>query len=205
MHPVRFHSFVQFAEHGGKQVETSARALSQRIKRTVRGPVTPNAETVFKLKKKKPEDVLALALLSWYLDAESKALLQLELENLHLAQPEEDLTLQCLLHSAEDAIAWISTYSDREIFGTWLPRIKDVAQYTDLYRVSPSKARRVIRRRGYRDHGTIRLNSDWLPSEDYDLNLLMQELEAKGDRRDAAISSIREYGLLGFRSRKISS
>jgi hypothetical protein len=202
---IGIHSRLEAAKALAK-ISEFAKQLQVRIDRTLHGPITPNAETTFKLRKVNDNvSILALALLSWYLEDSGRCLLQLELSNLKLQPLQAQESLWIILNSRSDALDYISTFSEREIYGTWIPRCQQVARLAEIYNVSPSKARRLVRRRGYRDHGSIRRSDKWLPDSDFELDELQRKIETEEDFRKLVLSSISKFGLTGLRARKISS
>lgn len=189
-----------------QRTSRAAEAFSKRIERTLQGPITPNAETVFKLRKVESNvSILALAYVSWFLSDEARCLLQLELWDKRLEPLAAQESLWLILNSKEDSNLWLSSFGRREIYGTWLPRIEKVCRLAECHRLLPSKARRLVRRRGYRDHGSIRSITTWKPSSDWSFDEEQNRKELDDDFRNLVLAAIRTNGLLALRTKKISS
>lgn len=72
-------------------------------------------------------------------------------------------------------------FSEKFIFSTILSpvRIKNVIQTVQLRYCKNRKARRPVFRRGYRDHGTLRPITNWLPDNDYSFIEEQNQLEQR--------------------------
>jgi hypothetical protein len=178
----------------------SVSELKTRIERTLLRPVTPNAETKFALKKfRKERELLGLAIVSWYLD-DVGILLREDLRTKsfsHSLEFQENLAVIC--HSKEEMLLWLSTYSFRIFYGTWLPLIRSLPAKLVFLSLQPKRAKQLVRRRGYQDKGSCRPQSRWLPTFDWTFTELHLQLEIRKDLRDKTLSSIEKYGILGVR------
>jgi hypothetical protein len=152
------------------------------------------------LKKfKSDRELWALAVFSWYLDTFG-VLLREDLESSckcnNLRNQE---VLWILLSSKENMLDYLSTYHERVFFGTWLPRIKQTVKRLKFLTLEPKRPRKTVRHRGYRDHGSCRPESRWLPTSDWELTQLQNELEKARAFREQVHFSILNFGLLGVR------
>jgi predicted aldo/keto reductase-like oxidoreductase len=104
---------------------------------------------------------MALALSSWWL-GDFGSLVREELRN-----DPEDL-VQLALRAKSISLEVLSqSYSDRDFFGNLLPKILKVCSKLTFLRRQQKSARRTIRHRGYRDHGTLRPESSWFETSDW--------------------------------------
>jgi hypothetical protein len=171
--------------------------LKQRIQRTLLGPVAPNGITSFAIRKyRKFEDLRCLAVLVYYLEEEYGVLLRLDLESAisHLAYPQA-VELASMLSSKEEMLDnLIFGKSDRDFFGNFLPRVKSVAGNLQFLTRYPNRAVEKVRRRGYRDHGSCRPESRWLPSFDWSFTEVQNRLEESKTFRNRILSNVLKEG-----------
>lgn len=169
--------------------------LELRIQRTLRGPVAPNAETAFRIRKyRKFRDLECLAVLSYYIKDEYKGLLQLDLRELKTSNKELKLKLEILLSSKDSMLSYLyGTRSNRDFFGNFLPRVKYIAKTLQFQTFYPKRARKTVRHRGYRDHGSCRPESQWLPSSDYRLTDWQNQIETEKSEFEDQLLILREY------------
>ena len=175
--------------------------IQQRIQRTLRGPVTPNAETSFGIRKvRRFRDLESLAVLSWYIPEDFGVLLRLDLESKSYSSRKEKIQMNLLLTSKETMLTWLrQSRTDRSFFGNDVPRIKKLAQNLQFLTKFPRKPKKRIRRRGYRDHGSCRPESKWIESHDYSFTEEQNRIELQRSSLNATLSSLQQFGLLGVR------
>jgi hypothetical protein len=91
-----------------------------------------------------------------------------------------------------------SKMTDREIFGNILSReqINKVLNLISLrFNSKHIRVQRLVRRRGYKDKGSLRPSSKWLPSEDWSFREKQLEIEEKRQEYlDLVLFIIRESG-----------
>ena len=186
------------------KLESALRKLNARIQRTLSGPITPNAETFFSVRKfRKKEELRALAVLSWYLSDGYGDLLRLDLnekiKQISLPVSEKE-TLFLLMNSKKDCLIFLrKSYSDRGFYGNFLPLTERIANNLYFLSQEPHRAKRKVRRRGYRDHGSCRPESRWLPSSDFSFTEEMNLKEQEDLQLQRTLSSIESFGCLGVR------
>lgn len=177
------------------------------FERTLQGPVAPNGETSFNVKKfRKFSEIRNLLVISWIFEEKFFGnLLRLEIED-YLEQISKGLwegkfyELSVLLNSKEDCLWYLYfNFSERDFFGNLLPDLKRDSQRLRFRKILPSKAKRKIRHRGYRDHGSCRPQHLWLPHEDWSFTDWQNSKEEESDRRNLIRSSLRKFGLLAVR------
>lgn len=177
----------------------------ERIQRTLLRSLAPNAETSFNLKVfKKENDFLDLAIASWYLEGFFGELLREELRTIACFQNLKTRWIfEILLSSKEEMLKYLSSYSERIFFGNLLGNIKKQALRCKFKFFNQETARRVVRRRGYRDKGSCRSeypsNDRWIPTFDWSLTELQNSIEREEQFLANTSNSIRSFGLLGVR------
>jgi hypothetical protein len=172
---------------------------NSRIERTLLSPATPNEERKFNIRRfRKKREIFSLAIYSWYL-SEGGILLREDLRDVKMSTLRDQEILSILLRSKSDMLNYLGTYSGRNIFGNWLPTVKQTAEKLNFCRFQPHRVRRIVRRRGYRDHGSCRSQSRWLPTFDLSWTEEMIVLETEKDFRNCVQDSIKTFGALGVR------
>jgi hypothetical protein len=139
------------------------------------GPIAPNDEIVlnvhYLVRSAKKEVRMALALSSWWL-GDFGSLVREELRE----DPES--VIQLTLRAKSIALEVLSLhYSERDFFGNLLPKIMKVCSRLTFLRRQQRSARRTIRHRGYRDHGTLRPESSWFETSDWSLTEQQNQIE----------------------------
>jgi len=78
-------------------------------------------------------------------------------------------------------VSFSKRYSDRKLFGGILDaaRIERVVRLVQLKFIHPHRPRRTIRRRGYKDHGSKRPETEWSESFDWSFTEQQNELEER--------------------------
>jgi hypothetical protein len=172
--------------------------LNQRIQRTLLGPVAPNGETSFNVRKyRKFEDLRSLAVLSYYLEEEYGVLLRIDLETeaLSLLSYPLAVELASMLSSKEEMLkSLIFSKSDRDFFGNFLPRCLRIAAELRFLTLYPHRAVEKVRRRGYRDHGSCRPESRWLPTFDWSFTEVQNRRDEQKAFRNRILSRILKEG-----------
>lgn len=178
--------------------------LNQRIQRTLRGPVTHNGLTSFAVRKyRKFRELEELAVLSWYIrkdDQDFGVLLRLDLEEKAISQFANKERLAILLSSKEEMLFYlIRTQSDNDFFGNLLPSILKIGENLKFLTLYPKRARAVQRHRGYRDHGSCRPETRWLPTSDWSLTEIQNQLELEKSFQSTLLTQIQRRGCLAVR------
>lgn len=124
-----------------------------------RGPIlTTGRDEYFVIIPKELKQFKLMCCISWYLPEDVQALFRMELENrVKWFGPEYELQLRLLLRSEPETIIYILESSvlgrnSNEVFGNIL-----AYQFIkiDVLEFNRKKAKRPMRHRGYRDHGSL--------------------------------------------------
>jgi hypothetical protein len=178
-------------------VQTQVVRLNEEIERTLRGSVTPNATNCFSIKRiRRYQELSALAIFSWYFD--TGVLLREDIMSKHLPWKQK-VTLGLLCSSKESMLEYMTTYSDRELFGNVIPRVESCARKVRFLTLLPQRAKKVLRHRGYRDHGSCRPQSHWLETRDWTFTEVQNRLESAKAALDKVLLSVEKWGCLGLR------
>lgn len=104
-------------------------------------------------------------------------------KKLYKLNSKDQLRLSSLLINKESMLVFLyetQEFSSNEIFGNLLREglleLKRLKIYRPTYKI-----KRPQRKRGYDDKGSLRSSDRWLPSEDYELTELQNEIEKKSD------------------------
>jgi hypothetical protein len=158
--------------------------------------VTRNGQTSFQIRKyRKFKELQHLAVFSYYLQ-EYGTLLRIDLEEQlsHLAYPQA-VELAEMLSSKEEMLTFLINFlSDDDFFGNFLPGVKKSAGRLQFLTLYPSRARREVRHRGYRDHGSCRPESKWIPTTDWSFTEQQNRIEAKKAFESRILSGIMKEG-----------
>lgn len=170
--------------------------LQRRIQRTLQGSVTRNGETSFSIRKyRKFRELQHLAVFSYYLQ-EYGVLLREQLEEglSHLAYPQA-VDLAVMLSSKEECLTLLlRSLSDDDFFGNFLPGVEKSASMLHYLTLYPKRAKRAVRHRGYRDHGSCRPEHRWKPKEDWSLTELQNRIERQKAFKSRILSGIVKEG-----------
>lgn len=117
---------------------------------------------------------LLSAMISWYLPEESRAVTQLELQDIaHKFGTDKDIIAQMILSTEPEMICYILDSSifgtERELFGFVLEKQQ---KYPHFIRLNPSRPKKKVFRRGYNDQGSRRL-----PHERHDPGIDISDIE----------------------------
>lgn len=150
-----------------------------------------NSELLIVLPRKFRE-LRALSIIQWYFPEDLRILIQTEIleskfynldfENKGL---EQSLEILCLSTSKEVMLRYLifqQDFSIRELFGTILRDDSiNAHKHLRIYWKEQSKARRKIRRKGYRDHGSRKPDHKWTEKFDYSFTENQNTKEEKED------------------------
>lgn len=181
-------------------LESEGSRLKQSFERTLQGLVTPNAEYCFNLQSfRKNSDFLSLAILSWFIPEELGFLLRLDLEEVKLSSLKKNEILRILISSEENMLDYLSTFSGRILFGTWMKRVENVLCNLKFRVITQKAAIKTVRRRGYKDHGSCRPQDRWLEDHDFSWTEMQNLKEHLQDLLEEVTLSVQRFGLLGVR------
>lgn len=94
---------------------------------------------------------------------------------------EQRITLKDLIASPLVREAWLSDNSGRWIFGSFVPKIEQVANRLKWLPLRVPRPRRLVYRRGPRDHGTLRPDTEWREKYDASFTKEQEQIEAADD------------------------
>lgn len=138
----------------------------------------------FKLHNLNLKQLIGLSYGSWILPKELSVMLQLDLfEYTKRLSLEDQFIVETILGSKRAAEEWIidtNLWHTRDFFGNILPLWARTLNNLSFRKVN-KKLKRVQRKRGYHDHGTLAPSHTWLPKEDWSLTEAQNELEKKRD------------------------
>ena len=133
-----------------ERISSHSSRLKVSLDRRIQGVVTPNANLRLIGVPKREKDRLILSISSWWLKDQG-ILIRLELEN------SKDMLVRLACSSKTAALEIINShYSERDFFGNFLPRAERLLSSIDFAQVKQRSCLKLVRRRGYNDHGTLR-------------------------------------------------
>jgi hypothetical protein len=136
----------------------------------------------FILKNLKLTDFQALCIASWYMPEEISYTLRFDLEDYNLKFDIDSRNINTLLlKSKAEMILFLQEtklWHTRDFFGNVLPSKIKVLEDLRFRKIS-TKVKEIQRKRGYHDHGTLRPKHLWLPTSDFSLTELQNQIEIK--------------------------
>jgi len=176
-------SFIQFSE----QIEIFiGRKIPIKIpeEAVIDSPTLPVDFDGIKFYSNKLIELRGLALISYYLpiDLGQEIRFALEEKSKHLGKKDQ-LRLKAMLFNLPSCLYFLyetKEFSGSEIFGNLIERGLFSLKNLQIKRKN-RKPKKTQRRRGYNDHGSLRSQDKWLPTFDYTLTDLQNELERKLD------------------------
>jgi len=154
----------------------------------------PDCSYEFDLRNRTLKELMGYALSSWYIPDELGILLRISLEEKSKQYSYEDRTiLQLFLQSKAETIIFLietNLWHTRDFFGNFL---KDIEKSIIKLRFSNinRKVKAIQRKRGYHDHGSLKPKDRWLPTFDYTLTQLQNEIELKRSSQEFSLQFIR--------------
>jgi len=164
-----------------KVLQSQAEDWSKVLRSNVLVTSTLRNDQFFLKRPRKWKEYLRLLMVHWYLPEESFALVHLELEELeNKFGTENSIIAHMLLNSEPEMILYILESNvfnnERELFGFIREPFRFKDYYFFLFR--PRKAKRTVRRRGYKDHGSRRLPHDQHEAKyDFSFTELQNQIE----------------------------
>lgn len=159
--------------------ESSRSRLQESLELRMQGVITPNARIqVFGTKSfKTRRELFAVILASWYL-GDAGFLLREQVQEKILRQNMTELELS--LQSKVLTLRYLADcFSERDFYGNLLPLLKRIAQKVQIFVMEPRRPRKMVRRRGYNDHGTLVPETQWKPKDDWTLDEEHRKLEER--------------------------
>lgn len=171
------------------QVDSFLKEETKEVMKELRMQVVDNPNFTenfvgFKLHNLNLKQLIGLSYGSWILPKEIQVMLQLDLfEYIKRLSLEDQFIVETILGSKVAAEGWLidtQLWHTRDFFGNILPLWAKSLKSLSFRRVN-KKLRRVQRKRGYHDHGTLAPSHTWLPKSDWSLTEEQNELEKKRD------------------------
>jgi hypothetical protein len=156
--------------------DPEALRLQRALDRSMQGPIAPNTVLEANLRRYlRIHDLEALAVSSWWLGDFGFLLRESILERT------DDLLVRLCCEAKYGSIEFLQAkLSERDFFGNFIPRVKKLVRKLQVLFRRQRPARRIPRRRGYRDHGTLRPSHRWVENSDWSLR---EEMLAYEDYR----------------------
>lgn len=164
-----------------KVLHLQAEEWSKVLRSDVLVASTLRNDQTFLKRPKKWKQYLRLLMVHWYLPDESFALVHLELEELeNKFGTENSIIAHIMLSSEPEMLIYILESNvfnnERALFGFINEPFRFQDYYFYLFR--PRRARRLVRRRGYKDHGSRRLPHEQHEAKyDYSFTELQNQIE----------------------------
>lgn len=171
------------------QVDSFLKEETKEVMKELRMQVVDNPNFTenfvgFKLHNLNLKQLIGLSYGSWILPKEIQVMLQLDLfEYIKRLSLEDQFIVETILGSKVAAEGWLidtQLWHTRDFFGNILPLWAKSLKGLSFRRVN-KKLKRVQRKRGYHDHGTLAPSHTWLPKSDWSLTEEQNELEKKRD------------------------
>lgn len=170
--------------------------FNEQLDRRSSGPIPPSAEIAFNVRKiRREQDLILLGLASWWLGSAGFLLRENLREKLPDCQSEKNrIRLSLILDSkVASQEVFLGIYSERDFYGNQLPRLLILLKKLEVVLFKIKRARKVIRRRGYRDHGTLRLDCRWTETADFTFT----EAQLENERKNQELQDTLDF-LIGF-------
>jgi glycine/D-amino acid oxidase-like deaminating enzyme len=127
----------------------------------------------------------------WELQKDLRVLLQLEFERDRDVRVRQASTSYA---AAQEIL--LANYSIQDFLGNLLPTILRLLQIVRFSMVVPKRATSLVRRRGYRDHGSLRPSHQKL--ERFDAELTEEQLRIEADRQSRMDTDQFLQGFMGL-------
>lgn len=169
------------------QVDSTLQRETKKVMKELRMQVVDNPNFTenyigFRLYQLNLKEIIGLAYGSWILPIELQVMLQLDLEEYSKKLSLEDrVIVETILFNKVTAQGWLienKLWHTRDFFGNILPLWVKTLNRLSFRKVN-KKLKKVQRKRGYHDHGTLAPSHTWLPTEDWSLTEEQNEIEQK--------------------------
>jgi hypothetical protein len=139
-----------------------------------------------------------LSIVQWYLPEDLHWRILLDLQEMEFSQFnfKQKVELNILLSSKENCLFYLyetQRYSSGELFGNILGNDLRELNQMKILRKRKKIPRKVIRRRGYKDHGTRRPSDQWLPRNDFTLTEEQNLKEKESDHYKSLIKRLLSF------------
>jgi hypothetical protein len=167
------------------QVENKLVSESKEVMKELRMQVVDNPNFTeefigFRLHNLKLNQIIGLAYSSWLLPKELSVMIQLDVEEYSRKLCLEDqFIVKTILESQSAAQEWLidtNMWHTRDFFGNILPVWINTLKRLSFRKVN-KKLKKLQRKRGYHDHGTLAPSHTWTPSHDWSLTEKQNDIE----------------------------
>lgn len=171
----------------GRELYILAHQFSEALRKQV--SIDPNfldLDTSLNFKYlKKLDDIIMLIGITYYMDdTELRELVRLDLQERVLTKYGKDsVTLAVIMFSSHQFLLWLletNRWHSRDFFGNVVRDFRKVLKTVHFNR-KRTRVRKLVRKRGYRDHGSLRPSEKWL--EKYDCSLTELQLMIEQERQ----------------------
>lgn len=175
------------------RLETFKQRLQCNMELRMQGPIVPNGNlTLLGTRGARSEkDILLLTVISWKLGFVGYLLrdvIERKIGN------NDSFAIKLCLKNETAAMTYFSEHqSERDFFGNSLPRILQLAEKLQFAVVPPRKPRKMVRRRGYNDHGTLVPSYKWKPKSDWSLDGLQKAIERNRAANEATLDFLEGF------------
>jgi len=171
--------------------EDSLLRLNATIESTLQGPLAPNVELRVSMPRKlSAKELRVLAIGSWELPKSLGLLVRLQLQEKLFVDP-SDMSRVALLSREGAETVLTNSYGERDFFGNFVPTLRKLLRTLGWFLRRPPKARRPVRRRGYRDAHSGFEDVTWLRewSKDFESSQLQLTIEDRRRTMEALFQS----------------
>lgn len=168
-----------------KKINTWVQEQSQLFRsNVVDNSIAGTNSTIFRLQNLTLKDHMMLGIISWYIPENHGFILREDLRETtkYLNDIDREL-VNLLLESKAQTLVWLietSLWHERDFFGNILKFNR--AQHFLRVRRESKKLRKLVRKRGYHDHGSRVADHKWKPRHDYFLTKKHYEIESYKSR-----------------------
>lgn len=144
-------------------------------------------------------ELLALAISSWYLPEEFQGVVQVAIEQKIKTRLDDFVEVHLCLKNKSEMILFLletSNYTERSFFGNILNKKNLTRIIQKLSWKRKTRKHKIVypqRKRGYDDKGQLKPVHEWLPKSDYTLTQLQNEIEDSRVRKENSLLFIEGY------------
>jgi hypothetical protein len=139
--------------------------------------MTPNEEMRLKFSVRSERDLEVLQIISRYSGGVPGILIQEYLDSRPQPNLRNILSLEKDMPLDRLGLYVSRNLSERDFFGNFLKRVKEILKTLRTTLWKPARARRIIRHRGYRDKGSLRPSHRWMETRDFSFTEKQNQIE----------------------------
>lgn len=183
----RNQNYIQFYKQFRKVVSRKT-TLSRLLRTTVTDSPTFPSDQLTIVYPRSFREIRGLVIVHYFFPESLKWEVKMGLEELNLnhLNKKQILEIRIMLSSEWNMIKYLyltDRYTSNEIFGNLVKDAYQAAENLKAFPVS-TKVERPVRKRGYSDKGSLRPKEKWLPTHDYSLTAIQNEIEKKHTQLD---------------------